>query len=82
MAAETINRLNYNEKGSQMDLSKTLIEYIKCGCNTSLTAKNLNLHRQSLIYRLEKIESLTGMSLNSKKDLFLLEIFTRILFEY
>ena len=61
MAAETINRLNYNEKGSQMDLSKTLIEYIKSGCNTSLTAKNLNLHRQSLLYRIEKIESLTGI---------------------
>lgn len=82
MATETINRLNYNEKGSQMDLSKTLIEYIKCGCNTSLTAKNLNLHRQSLLYRLEKIELLTGMNLSSKKDIFLLEIFTRILFEY
>ena len=31
---------------------------------------------------LEKIELLTGMNLSSKKDIFLLEIFTRILFEY
>ena len=58
--------------------AKTLVEFIKADGNTSLTARNLHLNRQSLLYRLKKIEALTGMSLNQRKDLFLLELFTRI----
>ena len=65
-----------------MDLVGTLIEFIRNNGNTSLTARNLHLNRQSLLYRLKKIESLTGMSLSERKDLLLLELFTRIQFNY
>ena len=65
-----------------MDLVRTLVEFIKCNGNSSLAARNLHLNRQSLLYRLKKIESLTGMSLNQRKDLFLLELFTRIQSDY
>ena len=69
--------MNY-DKGSSMELIQTLMEFLKNNGNSSLTARNLHLNRQSLLYRLKKIEALTGMSLSQRKDLFLLEIYTRI----
>ena len=81
-ALETMNKLVDSGKPDGMNLVETLIEFIKCNHNISLTARNLNLHRQSLLYRLEKIECLTEMSLNNRKDLFLLEIYTRIFSDY
>lgn len=81
-ALETMNKLVAAGKPDAMNLVETLIEFIKCNHNISLTARNLNLHRQSLLYRLERIESLTEMSLNNRKDLFLLEIYTRIFSDY
>jgi DNA repair protein RecN (Recombination protein N) len=38
--------------------------------------------RADLLYRLKKIESLTDMSLDQRRDLFLLELFTRIHSDY
>ncbi len=81
-AENVISILLIHDKSSDMNLFDTLIEYIKCNYNTSLTSRNLHIHRQSLLYRLNKIESLTGMSLNKHSDLFLLEIFTRIYSDY
>lgn len=74
--------LEYSSGNSRMDLMATLAEYIKSNYNTSLTARNLHIHRQSLLYRLEKIESLTGLSLTDHKDLFLLEVYSRIFSNY
>ncbi|MCD8036540.1 MAG: helix-turn-helix domain-containing protein, partial [Clostridiales bacterium] len=81
-AEEALAGLMENDKNSSMDLFSTLTEYIKNNYNTSLTARCLHLNRQSLLYRLEKIEALTGMSLSNHKDLFLLEVFTRIFADY
>ena len=82
IAADTIGALRKYDTSSGIDLMGTLIEYINCNYNISLTARNLHIHRQSLLYRLEKIEALTEMSLSNHKDLFLLEICTRILSGY
>ena len=38
----------------------------------------LNLHRQSLLYRLKKIESLTNLSLDNPDDVFLLNISIKV----
>lgn len=77
-AQETLSPLLNYDKGSSMELIQTLMEFLKNNGNSSLTARNLHLNRQSLLYRLKKIEALTGMSLSQRKDLFLLEIYTRI----
>ena len=79
---ETLSKLAEYEKTSSMDLMKTLTEFIKSNYNTSLTARNLHLNRQSLLYRLKKIEMLTQLSLSDRRDLLLLEIFTRIHSDY
>ncbi len=82
MAFDTVNKLLDYDKNSDIDLMGTLTEFINCNYNTSLTARKLHIHRQSLLYRLDKIEKVVKMSLQSRKDLFLLEIFTRIYRDY
>lgn len=57
-----------------MDLIGTFSTYNECHGNVSQTARLLNLHRQSLLYRLRKIETLTGLSLIDTDDLFLLDL--------
>ena len=69
--------IEYDEK-RDMDLIHTFKEYNRNGGNVSQTARELNLHRQSLLYRLRKIESLTGLSLVNPDDVFLLDFSIRI----
>ncbi|MCI2058732.1 MAG: PucR family transcriptional regulator ligand-binding domain-containing protein [Oscillibacter sp.] len=81
-AQDVLRQLMEYSASSRTDLLATLSEFIRSNYNTSLTARNLHIQRQSLLYRLEKIESLTGLSLSSHRDLFLLEIYTRIFTSY
>ena len=62
----------------EMNLIKTFTVYTKNKGNVSQTARELNLHRQSLLYRLRKIESLTELSLVDPDDLFLLDFSIKI----
>ncbi|MGO4886917.1 PucR family transcriptional regulator [Anaerobacillus sp. MEB173] len=57
-----------------IDLIHTFIVYNRNRGNVSQTARELNLHRQSLLYRLRKIETLTGCSLDNHEDNFLIEL--------
>ena len=82
MANETLSRLQQYDVNSGINLMGTLAKFIDCNYHISLTARELHIHRQSLLYRLEKIEALTEMSLSSHKDLFLLEVFSRIFSDY
>jgi len=59
-------------------LLNTLKIYIQNQGNVSETARALNLHRQSLLYRLKKIESITYRSLDNADDLFLLNLSLRL----
>lgn len=81
-ALDTLTPLLQSDKTSSMDLLQTLITFLQCDGNASKTARSLHLNRQSLLYRLKKIESLTDMSLDQRRDLFLLELFTRIHSDY
>ncbi len=65
-------------KDRQIDLLHTFTTYHRNQSNVSQTARELNLHRQSLLYRLRKIESLTGCSLDDADDLFLLDLSARL----
>ncbi len=80
MALETLDRL----KGEPLyqELIQTLIVFFQNNYNISKTARILHLHRQSLIYRLEKVENLLGISLSHHEDLFLLELYTRMFYQY
>ena len=51
------------ERGS--DLVRTLRVYFACGANASEAADALFLHRNSMLYRLSRIEKLTGADLKN-----------------
>jgi DNA-binding PucR family transcriptional regulator len=55
------------QQGSE-SLVATLETYLDNACDTKLTAETLFLHRASLYYRLQRIESLIGASLHSGAD--------------
>ncbi len=74
----TIAPLIEYEKKREMDLIDTFIAYDNQNGNVSQAARVLNLHRQSLLYRLRKIESLTKLSLDNPDDVFLLNISIKV----
>ena len=55
-------------------LSSTFIEYCKCNMNISEAARNLYIHRNTLIYRLEKINEITSLATNNFEHCMLLYI--------
>lgn len=57
-----VSLADYDRKRGS-DLVKTLSVYFDTGANASETADRLFLHRNSLLYRLERIQSLTGLDL-------------------
>src|SRR5690625_3415823 len=69
--------IEYEEK-REMDLIDTFIAYDNQNGNVSQAARILNLHRQSLLYRLRKIEWLTKLSLDNPDDVFLLSISIKV----
>ena len=69
----TIGAIATYDKNNGLDLINTLSSYIYHQGNVSQTARALSLHRQSLLYRLRKIEALTNRSLNDPDDIFLLQ---------
>ncbi|HCW54656.1 MAG TPA: hypothetical protein DG753_13190 [Clostridium sp.] len=51
----------------QTEYYKTLKSYILCFCNTTKASNDLNIHRNTLLYRLNKIREITGYDLNDSK---------------
>lgn len=75
---DTIEPLIAYDEKRQTDLVHTFMTYNNYKANVSQTARALNLHRQSLLYRLRNIESLTQLSLVNSDDVFLLELSIRL----
>jgi carbohydrate diacid regulator len=69
------NKLNaFLHNGNYETLSSTFMAYCKCNMNLSETARSLYIHRNSLIYRLEKIAELTTLDLSKFEHCLLLYI--------
>lgn len=58
----------YAERRSS-DLLETLSAFIECGQDRRMTAKRLSVHANTLDYRLQRIEQLTGLRLHDPDDL-------------
>ncbi|KHF40265.1 PucR family transcriptional regulator [Halalkalibacter okhensis] len=78
IAKSILDSLLRYAKERQIDLLHTFTAYHRNHGNVSQTARELNLHRQSLLYRLRKIESLTNCSLDDPDELFLLDLSIRL----
>jgi PucR family transcriptional regulator, purine catabolism regulatory protein len=67
------------DRTSSRDLLSTLEVFLEANGNTSSAARTLHLNRHSLMYRLQKIETLTGLSLETYEDRFLLGLSIKLL---
>jgi len=71
---EVIEPLNHYDHKHQMDMVVSLFIYFEENCNAAKTAKRLFVHRNTLDYRLKKIEEITGKNLDNPYDRLTLQI--------
>lgn len=71
---EHIGRLIDYDRERGTDLVNTLDCYFHCRQNLRLTAETLFIHKNSVIYRLKKMESLLGVSLSDSLTAFDLQL--------
>lgn len=62
---ELINEFSKGFKKLDLDMMKTIDVFFNCGLNLSEAAKELYIHRNTLIYRLEKIQKYTGFDIKN-----------------
>ena len=62
-----IGPLEEHDRTRRSDLVHTLKTYFATGANASEAADRLFLHRNSMIYRLERIQELTGLDLKDHR---------------
>ena len=62
---EAIDKLIEHDRTENTEYVKTLDTYIRCGMNNDRTRSALNIHRNTLTYRLNKIEEILGHDLDN-----------------
>ncbi len=77
-AAAVLAPLETYDSDTSRDLVHTLEVYLEENGNTTAAARRLFLNRHSLMYRLRKVEALTGRDLRRHEDRFLLELSLRL----
>lgn len=75
-ATELFKTLQPLYQPNQQILQKTLKQYFLSNCDLALTSEKLFVHPNTLRYRLNKIEQLTGLSFNNITDKFTLYLST------
>lgn len=65
LAQRVVGRLRDVDRGRDSGLAQTLLTYLDQGCSTSEAAAALYVHRNTLRKRLARIESLTGVRLQT-----------------
>ncbi|MFF8102121.1 PucR family transcriptional regulator [Streptomyces sp. NPDC016640] len=63
---------------AQRDLARTAEVYLDCAGQAGRTAAELGIHRQTLYYRLSRIEQLTGLDLDDGEDRLLLHMTLKV----
>lgn len=78
VVAEAIGSVVAYDRDHRSQLIETVDVYLDEACNTSAAARRLFLNRHSLMYRLQKVEALTGFSLREPADRFFLHTAVRL----
>ena len=65
---QTLMDLSAKEIFSDEEMLSTAEEFLESSLNTSETSRKLYLHRNTLIYRLDKIEKATGLNIRKFSD--------------
>lgn len=71
---EVIEPINEYDSKHHMDLVASLFVYFEENCNAAKTAKRLFIHRNTLDYRLKKIEEITGKKLDNPYERLTLQL--------
>jgi purine catabolism regulator len=71
---QTLASLETYDAGHDTQLVDTLEAFFSQNGNVSQTAERLYLHRNSLLYRLERIAEITGLNLDEADDRFALQL--------
>lgn len=61
----------FSQVNSDKELINTAEKLLSCNLNISEAARNLYIHRNTLLYRLEKIKNLTGLDIKRFDDAFI-----------
>ncbi len=65
---DTLGDLKRYDQTNEADYLHFLREYFKCDCSTQAVAEQFHLHRNSVTYKLHKIEEIIGMSLGLNQN--------------
>ena len=68
MAKEIKYNVEARELLKDEDMVNTAEEFLENSLNVSETSRNLYMHRNTLMYRLDKIERVTGLNLRKFSD--------------
>jgi len=75
---EVLGSLEAYDRQNHSELVRTLETFFHCNANQQLAAQALRLHRNTLAYRLRRIQELTGLDLDSLEDRFQLQLALKI----
>lgn len=70
----TIKKLEKYDEECSSNLIETLETYFKCNLKKTLAAQKLYIHVETLRYRLNRIEEITGYSLDDSEGIFALQM--------
>jgi purine catabolism regulator len=76
--ATTLGRVAAYDATRGAELVQTLEAYFASRCSPDATAKRLHLHRNSLLYRLRRIEEIAGVRLEDPETRLLLHLALRV----
>ncbi len=75
---ESLRLLVEHDERKQSDLVRTLSGFFEANGNLAKAAEDLNVHRNTLVYRLERISELTGLDLNDADNRLILNLALKI----
>lgn len=65
---EFLNKFETKFNSFDSEMISTIDEFVNCGLNTSDAARKLYVHRNTLIYRLDKIKKETGFDIRNFRE--------------
>lgn len=76
---KAVKELQQTDRDNDSDYTNTLFTYVNCQQNISRAAEQMQLHYNTLKYRINRIISMTGINLNDENTVFSVMISERIL---
>lgn len=70
----TLGKVIAYDRQNNGELFKTLIHYFKYDCNLRITAEQMYIHKNTVLYRVRKVEEITGFSMNDPEHRFNLQL--------